>query len=102
VEQKFNARVAQLKSENSSRIAAGLPDDAVVKTKSFTWNKIEYEFWGETFSFSTTVIFILSLAVGLVGGIYGIGGGAIIAPFVVSLLVFRCTQWLGRPWREPL
>ncbi len=86
VEQKFKARVAQLKSANNSRIAAGLPEDAVVKTKSFTWHKIEYEFWGESFSFSTSVIFILSLAVGLVGGIYGIGGGAIIAPFVVSVL----------------
>lgn len=86
VEKKFKERVAQLKAEKKSRIAAGLPEDAVVKTKSFTWSKIEYEFWGETFSFSTLVIFLLSLAVGLVGGIYGIGGGAIIAPFVVSVL----------------
>ena len=86
VEQKFKTRVAQLKSEKSSRIAAGLPDDAVVKTRYFHWNKIEYEFWGETFSFSTMTIFILALVVGLVGGIYGIGGGAIIAPFVVSVL----------------
>ena len=48
--------------------------------------RIEYSFWGETFSFPTLGIFVLALAVGLVGGIYGIGGGAIIAPFVVSVL----------------
>ncbi|MCG8403503.1 MAG: sulfite exporter TauE/SafE family protein [Firmicutes bacterium] len=86
VEQKFKTRVAQLKSEKNSRIAAGLPDDAVVKTRYFKWDKIEFEFWGETFSFSTITIFILALVVGLVGGIYGIGGGAVIAPFVVSVL----------------
>lgn len=31
------------------------------------------------------VIFTLALAVGLIGGLYGIGGGAIIAPFCVSI-----------------
>jgi len=86
LEKKFKERVAKIKSESKARIAAGLPEDAVVKTRSVSWNKIEYDFWGETFSFSTGIIFILSLAVGLVGGIYGIGGGAIIAPFVVSVL----------------
>ncbi|MBO8129237.1 MAG: sulfite exporter TauE/SafE family protein [Peptococcaceae bacterium] len=86
LEQKFKERVKQLKTETRKRIAAGLPVDAVVKTKSFSLRKIEYEFWGETYSFGTMVIFTLALAVGLIGGIYGIGGGAIIAPFCVSLL----------------
>ena len=35
-------------------------------------------------SVSTRKLALLSLAVGLVGGIYGIGGGAIMAPFLVS------------------
>jgi uncharacterized protein len=30
-------------------------------------------------------LFALALVVGLVGGIYGIGGGAIIAPFVAAI-----------------
>lgn len=75
-----------IRAERNSKIAAGLPADAVVKTKSFSLVRIEYEFWGENYSFSTTAIFILALAVGLIGGIYGIGGGAIIAPFCVSIL----------------
>ncbi|SFG81216.1 hypothetical protein SAMN05660649_02767 [Desulfotomaculum arcticum] len=86
LEQKFKERVAQIKAESNQKIAAGLPADAVVKTKHFSLAKIEYEFWGETYSFSTTTIFTLALAVGLIGGIYGIGGGAIIAPFCVSIL----------------
>ncbi|WP_027364542.1 sulfite exporter TauE/SafE family protein [Desulfotruncus alcoholivorax] len=86
LEQKFKERVAQIKAESNKKIAAGLPADAIVKTKSFSLSKIEYEFWGETYSFSTMTIFTLALAVGLIGGIYGIGGGAIIAPFCVSIL----------------
>ncbi len=86
MQDKFAGQVAKLKEENSSRIAAGLPAEAVVKTKSISWNKVEYDFWGETYSFGTLPILILSLVVGLIGGIYGIGGGAIIAPFCVAVL----------------
>jgi uncharacterized membrane protein YfcA len=82
---KFQQRVQDQKAAGSA-LAAGLPSDAVVKTKSISLRKIEYEFWGETFSFSPITILILALVVGLIGGIYGIGGGAIIAPFVVAIL----------------
>lgn len=47
--------------------------------------RIAYEFRGEEYDFSTPGIFALSLLVGVVGGIYGIGGGAIVAPFFVSV-----------------
>lgn len=86
LEQKFKERVEQLKAGNSNKLAAGLPAGAVVKTKSFSLKKIEYDFWGETYAFGTMTIFSLALVVGLIGGIYGIGGGAIIAPFCVSIL----------------
>ncbi|CCO08167.1 sulfite exporter TauE/SafE family protein [Desulforamulus hydrothermalis] len=86
MQKKFAEQVAKLKEQNASRMAAGLPAEAVVKTKSISWKKIEYEFWGETYSFSVIGILMLSLVVGLIGGIYGIGGGAIIAPFCVAVL----------------
>jgi len=86
LENKFKQRVEQLKAETSQKLAAGLPAEAIVRTKTFSLRKIEYEFWGETYSFGTAAIFALALAVGLIGGIYGIGGGAIIAPFCVSIL----------------
>ncbi|MEW6182433.1 MAG: sulfite exporter TauE/SafE family protein [Bacillota bacterium] len=85
LEKKFRERVQQQKNLSRGRLKAGLPPEAVVRTKSVSLKSIEYEFWGETFSFSTAIIFTLALAVGLVGGIYGIGGGAIIAPFVVAV-----------------
>ena len=45
---------------------------------------IAYSFQGETYSCPTMGVFTLSLIVGVIGGAYGIGGGAIIAPFLVS------------------
>ncbi|MBI5101523.1 MAG: sulfite exporter TauE/SafE family protein [Nitrospirae bacterium] len=87
LERKFDLRVSELKEAGKSAIAAGLPTEAVVKTKSVTMKSVEYEFWGETFSFSTPAMFMLALVVGVIGGTYGIGGGAIIAPFCVA--VFR-------------
>ncbi|KGK92048.1 membrane protein [Desulfosporosinus sp. HMP52] len=86
MQNKFAEQVAKLKEENSGRMASGLPPEAVVKTKTISWKKIEYEFWGETYSFSGISILSLSLVVGLIGGIYGIGGGAIISPFCVAVL----------------
>ncbi|MDQ7784824.1 MAG: sulfite exporter TauE/SafE family protein [Desulfomonilaceae bacterium] len=53
-------------------------------TKSWSLSCTEYEFFGESFRFHTTGLFVLALVVGLIGGVYGIGGGAIIAPFIVS------------------
>lgn len=47
--------------------------------------RITYEFSGQTYSASVPFIFAMSLAVGIVGGAYGIGGGSIIAPFFVSI-----------------
>jgi len=43
-----------------------------------------YTFQGESYDVSVVGIFTLCFIVGIVGGIYGIGGGAIIAPFLVT------------------
>ncbi|MEW6002287.1 MAG: sulfite exporter TauE/SafE family protein, partial [Nitrospirota bacterium] len=75
----------QIKSQQSTRIASGLPPEAVVKTVSVSLKRVEYEFWGERFSFSTLGMFLLAFIVGIIGGTYGIGGGAIIAPFCVAV-----------------
>ncbi|TAL25532.1 MAG: sulfite exporter TauE/SafE family protein [Nitrospirae bacterium] len=85
LEDKFRHRASEMMKKESSRLAAGLPKDAVVKTISVGIKRIEYEFWGERFSFSTMGMFALSLVVGIIGGTYGIGGGAIIAPFCVAV-----------------
>jgi uncharacterized protein len=85
LEDKFRERTKQLREQQKSRVASGLPPEAVVKTISVSLRKVEYEFWGERFSFSTVGMFFLSFFVGIIGGTYGIGGGAIIAPFCVAV-----------------
>jgi hypothetical protein len=84
LEDKFKARAAEIKKAQSTKMAAGIPADAVVKTISVSLKKVEYEFWGERFSFNTMGMFALAFIVGIIGGAYGIGGGAIIAPFCVA------------------
>ncbi len=59
---------------------------AVVHTILVSTGRIEYEFRGRTFSFRPAALLLFSLIVGVIGGIYGVGGGAVIAPFLVSVL----------------
>lgn len=86
MDRKFAERARRMKGEGASRSAA-LPPEAVVRTVSFNLKRIEYEFWGERFGFSVPAMLLLAFVVGVIGGTYGIGGGAIIAPFCVA--VFR-------------
>jgi hypothetical protein len=47
--------------------------------------KTRFDFKKATHSFSTGGMLGLAFAVGIVGGVYGIGGGSIIAPFLITL-----------------
>lgn len=82
---KFKERAKKIQAERRTKVAAGLPPEAVVRTIRFGFTKYEYEFYGETFSFNTIALFILTFIVGIIGGTYGIGGGAIIAPFLIAV-----------------
>lgn len=50
----------------------------------FDLKRLCYTFYGEQFEVGFWGIFALSFIVGIIGGIYGIGGGAIIAPFFIT------------------
>lgn len=56
-----------------------------VKVLELSLSRIRYEFYGEEFNIPVWGIMSLSFIVGIIGGVYGIGGGAIIAPFFVSV-----------------
>jgi hypothetical protein len=55
-----------------------------VKVTHFNLKRLGYRFYDDAFDVSFWGIFTLSFVVGIIGGIYGIGGGAIIAPFFVT------------------
>ncbi len=44
-----------------------------------------FNFRNETHSFATVGLLSLAFLVGMIGGVYGIGGGSIIAPFLITL-----------------
>lgn len=58
--------------------------DFIITETRFSLKNVEFRFDGEDYSFSTLGVFLLCFIVGIVGGIYGIGGGSIIAPFFVA------------------
>ena len=67
------------KSESSEQKA-----EFIITDTRFSLKQVEFSFGGQYFSFSVPGVFSLCLIVGIIGGIYGIGGGAIIAPFFVA------------------
>ncbi|WP_409070280.1 sulfite exporter TauE/SafE family protein [Desulfobulbus sp.] len=60
------------------------PVDATVTITQRDFKRIGYTFQGMQYDVSVMGIMILCFIVGIIGGIYGIGGGAIIAPFLVT------------------
>jgi uncharacterized membrane protein YfcA len=60
--------------------------DFRVSNVTYNLRKMGFDFQARRVEFSLVSIFVLALVVGVIGGIYGIGGGAIIAPFCVAFL----------------
>ncbi|MCI5146009.1 MAG: sulfite exporter TauE/SafE family protein [Candidatus Electrothrix sp. AR3] len=56
----------------------------MISETHFSLQQAGFTFAGERYSFSVPGVFTLCFLVGIIGGIYGIGGGAIISPFFVT------------------
>ncbi len=59
-------------------------DESAVTDARLTALRGSFKYAGTEYSFSSLSAFMLSLVVGVAGGIYGIGGGAIMAPIFVT------------------
>ncbi len=79
-EEEFRTLMREFKKRKNGA-ENGLPS---VFVREFSIKRVSYDFYGKTFSVNTLFVFSLSAIVGVIGGVYGIGGGAIIAPFFVS------------------
>ena len=77
VEERFYNKKATSAASDAKPVPA-------VRTVKFSLTQYSYSFYGEIFAFNTIGLLLLSFIVGIVGGTYGIGGGAIIAPFLVA------------------
>ena len=56
-----------------------------VRNISLTLKETRFDFRNKTHSFATGGLLMLAFAVGIIGGVYGIGGGSIIAPFLITI-----------------
>ncbi len=74
-----------LPSPNHDPALRGRQADSWVVVERVGWSSIDYTFAGKMVAAPTLPIGLLSAVVGIVGGIYGIGGGALIAPVFVTL-----------------
>ncbi len=54
----------------------------VILERSF--HRLRFSFHGEEYGYDPRTVFLLTLLIGLAGGIYGIGGGSILAPVHVT------------------
>lgn len=82
-EKRFQEMVRHHRSAHAASTGPDCASSAVTLTH-FNLRRLGYTFYGEHFDVSFWGIFSLSFMVGIVGGIYGIGGGAIIAPFFIA------------------
>lgn len=71
--------------QNNTAKAGASPAGLSVQKVSFSWRRTQYEFLGNRYVFSTPAMFFLSFVVGIIGGTYGVGGGAIMAPVCVAV-----------------
>lgn len=57
-----------------------------VRVLESTMRQVIFLYDGETHKFSPPIVYAICFLVGIVGGIYGIGGGSIVAPFFVVII----------------
>jgi uncharacterized membrane protein YfcA len=57
-----------------------------VRLLESTMRQVRFDYDGEIHSFSPPVVYVICFLVGIIGGIYGIGGGSIVAPFFVAIV----------------
>ena len=51
-----------------------------------SFKKVSFTFGGKVYTYAPIFIYIICFLVGIIGGIYGIGGGSIIAPILVTII----------------
>ncbi|GBE07149.1 sulfite exporter TauE/SafE [bacterium BMS3Abin11] len=80
VDEKFQKLNKEFNSKHRE-VDKQLPKVIVIE---FSLTRISYDFYGQEFKINTIGVMTLSAIVGIIGGVYGIGGGAIIAPLFIS------------------
>ena len=79
--------VYRRKSDNKGKVpSAPAGASHSVRVIASTLRKVEFDYDSEIYRFSTPTVYGICFLVGIAGGIYGIGGGSIVAPFFVAII----------------
>ncbi len=82
----IGVRVVKKIIRSTPPVAAGANGNFTISNVTYSLSQMGFDFQERRVEFRLSAIVILALVVGVIGGIYGIGGGAIIAPFCVAFL----------------
>ena len=77
---------AKGKNKIQRKNSSGTPNASRVFVSLSSIRRVVFEYDQETFQFSPPLVYIICFLVGIAGGIYGIGGGSIVAPFFVAIV----------------
>ena len=82
----FKDALKQNDKNKAKNASASVGTSHIVHLTVADLRKVEFKCDGETYRFSTPVVYVVCFLVGIAGGIYGIGGGSIVAPFLVAII----------------
>ncbi len=83
-EQRFREMVRRSGLQNRASGISEKEPSRATRVTHFNMKRLGFTFYDDAFDVSFWGISSLSFIVGIIGGIYGIGGGAIIAPFFIT------------------
>lgn len=74
------------KGQKRSAKSEAVVESSRLTVRTSSLRRVSFDYRGDTYSFSPAVVCTICFVVGIVGGVYGIGGGAIVAPFFIAIV----------------
>lgn len=72
--------------EKGSISSQAIVDEQPIRIVTSNIQQVTFTYKDATYTFSPPVVYAICFLVGIVGGVYGIGGGSIVAPFFVAII----------------
>jgi uncharacterized protein len=82
----FRVLMDVIKNKGRKKTTQTAKDRHSVRLIETTIRQVKFDYDGETYKFSPPIVYTICFLVGIIGGIYGIGGGSIVAPFFVAII----------------
>jgi uncharacterized membrane protein YfcA len=81
--ERFRARARE--EAAAGRLPSGIPEGASIRTLERSWTRLRIGFLDQEWTLSVPVLFGLGLGVGVVASTFGVGGGFMMTPLLVTL-----------------